>query len=102
MYGIAELIEYPNSEDPKLQRIGLFDSLEEAINRTNSLIDVFFEEFGGDYCLEATEKICLPLQPMMKLYREHISQKLKNKSKPPIQFNQNNPQKINRCCLFFY
>ncbi len=56
MYGIAELIEYPNSEDPKLQRIGLFDSLEEAINRTNSLIDVFFEEFGGDYCLEATEK----------------------------------------------
>ena len=31
MYGIAELIEYPNSEDPKLQRIELFDSLEEAI-----------------------------------------------------------------------
>ena len=56
MYGIAELIEYPNSEDPKLQRIELFDSLEEAINRANSLIDVFFEEFGGDYCLEATEK----------------------------------------------
>ena len=44
MYGIAELIEYPNSED------------EEAINRANRLIDVFFEEFGGDYCLEATEK----------------------------------------------
>ena len=42
MYGIAELIEYPNSEDPKLQRIELFDSLEEAINRTNRLIDVFF------------------------------------------------------------
>ena len=56
MYGIAELIEYPNSEDPKLQRIELFDSLEEAINRANRLIDVFFEEFGGDYCLEATEK----------------------------------------------
>ena len=64
MYGIAELIEYPNSEDPKLQRIELFDSLEEAINRANEeainranrLIDVFFEEFGGDYCLEATEK----------------------------------------------
>ena len=56
MYGIAELIEYPNSEDPKLQRIELFDSLKEAINRANRLIDVFFEEFGGDYCLEATEK----------------------------------------------
>ena len=56
MYGIAELIEYPNSEDPKLQRIELFDCLEEAINRANRLIDVFFEEFGGDYCLEATEK----------------------------------------------
>ncbi len=56
MYGIAELIEYPNSEDPKLQRIELFDSLEEAINRANRLIDVFFEEFGGDYCLEATEE----------------------------------------------
>ena len=42
MYGIAELIEYPNSEDPKLQRIELFDSLEEAINRANRLIDVFF------------------------------------------------------------
>ncbi len=56
MYGIAELIEYPNSEDPKLQRIELFDSLEEAINSANRLIDVFFEEFGGDYCLEATEK----------------------------------------------
>ena len=56
MYGIAELIEYPNSEDPKLQRIELFDSLEEAINRANRLIDVLFEEFGGDYCLEATEK----------------------------------------------
>ena len=56
MYGIAELIEYPNSEDPKLQRIELFDSLEEAINRANRLIDVFFEEFGGDYRLEATEE----------------------------------------------
>ena len=56
MYGIAELIEYPNSEDPKLQKIELFYSLEEAINKANSLIDVFFEEFGGDYFQKATEK----------------------------------------------
>lgn len=61
MYGIAELIEYPHSEDPKLQKIELFDSLEEAINRANSLIDVFFEDFGGEYSQKATEKNLLAI-----------------------------------------
>lgn len=87
MYGIAELIEYPNSEDPKLQRIELFDSLEEAINRANRLIDVFLKSSAEITAWKRPKKICLPLQLMMKLYGEHTSPKLKNKSKPPIQFN---------------
>ena len=85
MYGIAELIEYPNSEDPKLQRIELFDSLEEAINRANRLIDVFLKSSAEIIAWKRPKKICLPLQPMMKLYGEHISQKLENKSKPPVE-----------------
>ena len=41
MYGIAELIEYPNSEDPKLQRIELFDSLEEGLEATEKNMFAF-------------------------------------------------------------
>ena len=84
MYGIAELIEYPNSEDPKLQRIELFDGLEEAINRANSLIDVFLKSSAEIIVWKRPKKICLHLQLMTKLYGEHISPKLKNKSKPSV------------------
>lgn len=49
MFGITELIEYPGMQDPELLRMEIFDTVDEAIFRSNELLDEYNEEFGEDY-----------------------------------------------------
>ena len=56
MYAIAELLEIPDWNDPKLERIEVFDSLEEALSRSDELLDLYHEEYGEDYYERANSK----------------------------------------------
>ena len=38
MYGLVTFIAYRDSQDPKLQRMELFTSLEQAVDRANDLM----------------------------------------------------------------
>ena len=49
MYGLVTFIEYRESQDPKLQEMELYDSLDAAINRANILMDKYHENYGEDY-----------------------------------------------------
>ena len=49
MYGLVTIIEYRDSQDPKLREMELYDSLAAAINRANALMDKYHEDYGEDY-----------------------------------------------------
>ena len=55
MYGITELIEYPGMQDPELVRMEIFKSIDDAISRSNDLMDKYHEEYGEDYFERATK-----------------------------------------------
>ena len=56
MYGLTTLIEFPNSDDPKLEGMELFDSAEAAVSKANKLLKVFIDEYGEDITQRATTK----------------------------------------------
>ena len=39
MFAVVEMIEFPDSQDPELERVELYQSLEEALTRTSALRD---------------------------------------------------------------
>ena len=55
MYGITELIEYPGMEDPKLVRMEIFERIDDAVLRSNDLMNKYHEEYGEDYFERATK-----------------------------------------------
>ena len=54
MYGLVTFIVYRDSRDPRLQRMELFHSLEQAVERANDLMDSYHREYGEDYFERAT------------------------------------------------
>lgn len=54
MYGIAVIFTFPNMQDPKVERIEVYPSLDKAITRANDLLAEFLEEYGEDYSEKAT------------------------------------------------
>ena len=54
MYGLVTFIVYRDSRDPRLQRMELFQSLEQAVERANDLMDSYHREYGEDYFERAT------------------------------------------------
>lgn len=56
MYGLMELLVFPDSQTPELQRIELFDSFDEAKRCSEELMQIFFEKYGEDYRKQATEQ----------------------------------------------
>ena len=56
MFGITELIEFPGMEDPKLVRMETFERIDDAISRSNDLMDKYHEEYGEDYYERATKE----------------------------------------------
>ena len=49
MYGLVTILERRDSPNPELQKLELYDDLEDAINRANVLMNKFHEEYGKDY-----------------------------------------------------
>lgn len=54
MYGLVTFIAYRDSEDPRLRRMELYESLDQAVERANALMDAYHEEYGEDYSERAT------------------------------------------------
>ena len=54
MYGLVTFIAYRDSQDPKLQRMELFTSLEQAVDRANDLMASCHRQNGEDYSERAT------------------------------------------------
>ncbi len=48
MYGICYLIHFPHEEDPRLESMEIFNSFEEAEERTREIMKNFFDEYGED------------------------------------------------------
>lgn len=49
MYGLVTIIEHRDSQNPDLQKLELFDDLEEAINRARVLMNKYHEKYGKVY-----------------------------------------------------
>ena len=56
MYGIVEMIIFPCDDDPQILSLTLFDSFEEALKRTELIIEKFIEDYGEDIIEEATKE----------------------------------------------
>ena len=56
MYGVVNIIKYPDFEDPKMLSLELFPTFDEAANRTKAIIETFIEEYGEDYIQTATKE----------------------------------------------
>ena len=54
MYGLVTFIAYRDSEDPRLQRMELYKSLDQAVERANALMDAYHRKYGEDYSERAT------------------------------------------------
>lgn len=54
MYGVIYMLQFPYPNDPKMQSLELFDTFDEAKDRTEELADVFIEEYGEEYIEHAT------------------------------------------------
>lgn len=46
MYGLVTFIAYRDSEDPRLQRMELYKSLDQAVERANALMDAYHRKYG--------------------------------------------------------
>jgi hypothetical protein len=54
MYGLVTFSAYRDSEDPRLQRMELYKSLDQAVERANALMDAYHRKYGEDYSERAT------------------------------------------------
>ena len=56
MIGVVNLIVFPNSEDPKLRSLEIFNSFSEAKQRSEEIIEEFIEDYGEDWIEHATKE----------------------------------------------
>ena len=56
MYGVINIIKFPDFEDPRMLSLELFPTFDEAEKRTREIVEKFIEEYGEDYVEYATEK----------------------------------------------
>lgn len=56
MFSVVELMMFPISQKPDLCKVELYRTYDEALNRANSLLREFLEEFGEDYSEKASAK----------------------------------------------
>ena len=56
MYGVINIIKFPDFEDPRMLSLELFPTFVEAEKRTREIVEKFIEEYGEDYVEYATEK----------------------------------------------
>lgn len=67
MYGLAEILMFPDSDTPHLEKIEVHDSFDKAKIRSDELMKVFFDEYGEDYGREAT-----PKRPIAEAYNGEV------------------------------
>lgn len=68
MYGVAYLIQFPNKEDPRMLSLDLFETFDEALERTKQLAEDFIEEYGEDIIEYATES-----NPVTVMYNGEVT-----------------------------
>lgn len=54
MYGVVNIISFPDGEDLKMLSLDLFDSFSKALAHTELIIKKFEDEYGVDIIEEAT------------------------------------------------
>ena len=54
MYGVVNIIQFPNMQDPEMLSLELFSTFEEAEKRTRDIAAQFIEEYGEDIIEYAT------------------------------------------------
>ena len=88
MYCLIEQVLYPYKEKPKLLSVELYETFEDAQNRSEVLMQSFIEEYGSEYVNHA--KIPKPIASADNddvswwCYIELIDE---NKAKMPSHFN---------------
>ena len=55
MYGVAYLIHFPDEEDPNMLSLELFETFDEALERTKQIAEDFIADYGEDIIEYATE-----------------------------------------------
>ncbi len=68
MYGVINMILFPDKHDPQLLSLELFPSFDEAKKRTRVIIEEFIDEYGEDYINNATEE-----KPIAIMYNGEVT-----------------------------
>ena len=69
MYGIVVILDYPFDADPEMMSLTLCDSFEEALKKTEIIIEKFIEDFGEDTIEKATKE-----NPVTVMYNGDITE----------------------------
>lgn len=56
IYGVVNIMLLPDREEPKLVSMQLYYSFEEAMDRSEEIIEEFIDDYGEDYIEHATRK----------------------------------------------
>ena len=54
MIGLVTFTQDPEQQDPRIRELELFENMEDAIERSEELMQEFIEEFDLDECGHAT------------------------------------------------
>ena len=56
IYGVVNMILFPEDEDPEMLSLELFSSFAKAKERSEEIIKEFIDDYGEDYIEHATKK----------------------------------------------